>query len=132
MNEDWLKMDTQLLSQHEGKVKNPFHYLVELSYPEYSQIPCTKHRYISSVHLQYYNTYITSPETGKLSEPYKNCICNMGAQGDITVSQKQRSFCQQSSQSPPPTSKAAQTTSPFMPKQISSSLPSFIYFSFYG
>lgn len=116
---------------------NPFHYLVELIYPEYSQIPCTKHGYISSVHLQYHNIYRTSPEIGRHSELYNNCVCNMGApyeQGDNTASQKQPSqpFSQQSSQSPPPTSKAAQTTSPFVPKPTSSPLPSFTYFSSYN
>lgn len=82
-----------------GKWENLLHYSVEPIYPEYSQIPCTKHGYISSVHLQYCNTCRTSPKTGRPSELHNNCVCNMGAQyeqGDITTSQKQPSpsFCQ--------------------------------------
>lgn len=134
-------MDTQLLSQNLGKVRNPFHYLAEPICPEYSQIPCTKQRkfsgYISPVHPQHRNTYRTPPETGRLSELYSNCLCNTGAQyeqSDITLPQKQppQSFFQQSFQSPPPTSKAAQTIKPFMPKPTSSPLPSFIYLSPYN
>lgn len=95
-----IKWIQQLLSQHEGKERNPFHYLVEPIYPEYSQIPCIKQGYISSAHLQFCDVYRTFPETGKPSEMYNNCISNMGAQyeqGHIAMSQKQpsHSFCQQ-------------------------------------
>lgn len=122
-----------------GKWENLLHYSVEPIYPEYSQIPCTKHGYISSVHLQYCNTCRTSPKTGRPSELYNNCVCNMGAQyekGDITTSQKQpspRHFANQMCfQSPPPAPKAAQTTSPFKPKSTSPPLSSFIYLLSYN
>lgn len=121
-----------------GKWENLLHYSVKPIYPEHSKITCTKHGYISTVHLQYRNTYRTPHRQADL----QNCTITVYAIWELNMnrvtlphhknSHHSHFTNQMCFQRPPPAPKAAQTTSPFKPKSTSPPLSSFIYLSSYN